>query len=238
MTRYMRWSAVGALVLAGGLAATVPAWAQKPAQAQAPSDKYDEQLARYLESARQQATAGTAAASRNDWMNGLMGDMRARKLNDLVTIRVVESITATGTADSNLSKASSGSASVPGLFGTESKLPSLIDPTNLASTKSDTSFKGAGTTTRAGELTAVVTGRVAEVLPNGDLFIESVREIAINGDRQVVVLTGVARVADISPSNVVMSTSLGELQIRYFGRGLMKDSLSPGWLIRVLNKIF
>jgi flagellar basal body L-ring protein FlgH len=36
----------------------------------------------------------------------------------------------------------------------------------------------------------------------------------------------------------VLSTSLGELQIRYFGRGLMKDSLSPGWLIRVLNKIF
>jgi len=83
-----------------------------------------------------------------------------------------------------------------------------------------------------------VTGRVAEVLPNGDLFIESVREIDINGDRQVVVLTGVARVADISPGNAVLSTSLGELKIRYFGRGLMKDSLSPGWLIRMLNRIF
>ena len=127
---------------------------------------------------------------------------------------------------------------MPVLFGVESKLPALIDPANLASAKSDTQFKGAGTTTRAGELTAIVTGRVAEVLPNGDLFIECVREIAINGDRQVVVLTGVARVADISPNNVVLSTSLGELQIRYFGRGLMKDSLSPGWLIRVLNKIF
>lgn len=64
------------------------------------------------------------------------------------------------------------------------------------------------------------------------------REIEINGDRQVVVLTGVMRTADISPSNVVLSTSLGQLQIRYFGRGLMKDSLSPGWLVRVLNKIF
>jgi flagellar L-ring protein precursor FlgH len=204
---------------------------QKPA-----ADQYDEQLARYLESARQQVAV--PAAGRSDWMNGLMGDVRASRINDLVTIRVVESITATGTADSTLSKSSNGSASVPSLFGLESKLPSLIDPSNLASTKSQTGFKGAGTTTRAGELTAVVTGRVAEVLPNGDLFIESVREIAINGDRQVVVLTGVARVADISPGNVVLSTSLGQLQIRYFGRGLMKDSLSPGWLIRVLNKIF
>lgn len=223
------------------VALAVPAQAgpkqKTPVEGAAPApDRYDEQLARYLESARKQATAGPAAGS-NDWMNGLMGDNRARRLNDLVTVRVLESITATGTADSSVTKSSNGSASVPGLFGVQGKIP-LIDPANLASTKSDTGFKGAGTTTRAGELTAIVTGRVAEVLPNGDLFIESVREIAINGDRQVVVLTGVARVADISPDNVVLSTSLGELQIRYFGRGMMKDSLSPGWLIRVLNKIF
>ena len=64
------------------------------------------------------------------------------------------------------------------------------------------------------------------------------REIEINGDRQIVILTGVARVADIAPGNVVLSTALGQLQIRYFGRGLIKDSLSPGWLIRTLNKIF
>jgi flagellar L-ring protein precursor FlgH len=87
-------------------------------------------------------------------------------------------------------------------------------------------------------LTAVITARVAEVLPNGDLVIEGVREIEINGDHQVVVLSGVARAADIAPDNSVRSTSLGQLRVRYFGRGLMKDSLSPGWLIRVLNKIF
>src|SRR4051812_2359613 len=153
------------------------------AQQAVAGDKYDEQLARYLESARKQAT-GTAPGSGSDWMNSLTGDLRARKINDLVTVRVVENITATGSADATLSKASSGSAAVPGLFGVESKLPAPIDPSKLAAVKTDTGFKGAGTTTRAGELTAIVTGRVAEVLPNGDLFIESVREIDINGDRQ------------------------------------------------------
>ena len=49
---------------------------------------------------------------------------------------------------------------------------------------------------------------------------------------------GVARVADIGPGNVVSSAALGQLSIRYFGRGLTKDSLSPGWLIRILNKVF
>jgi flagellar basal body L-ring protein FlgH len=28
------------------------------------------------------------------------------------------------------------------------------------------------------------------------------------------------------------------MRIRYFGRGLIKDNLQPGWLVRVLNKIF
>jgi flagellar L-ring protein precursor FlgH len=83
-----------------------------------------------------------------------------------------------------------------------------------------------------------MTARVTEVLPNGDLVLEGVREIDINGDRQMIVLTGVVRQADIGPGNVVPSTAVGQMRIRYFGRGLIKDNLSPGWLVRVFNKIF
>jgi flagellar L-ring protein precursor FlgH len=54
----------------------------------------------------------------------------------------------------------------------------------------------------------------------------------------MVVLTGVARPRDVSDQNIVLSPSIGQLRIRYFGRGLMRDNLKPGWLIRVLNKVF
>jgi flagellar L-ring protein precursor FlgH len=171
-------------------------------------------------------------------MNGLAVDSRARHVNDLISIRVEESITASGAADASLSKKTDTSNSVGGLFGLTSKLPSAIDPVSLANTKSDNGFKGSGATTRSGVLTTLLTARVADVLPNGDLVIEGVREIDINGDMQIVVLTGVVRVADLAPGNVVSSTSVGQLRIQYFGRGLMKDSLTPGWLLRVLNKIF
>ena len=83
-----------------------------------------------------------------------------------------------------------------------------------------------------------MTARVAEVLPNGDLGIEGVREIDINGDRQIIVVTGVVRAVDVMAGNVVPSTAIGQMRIRYFGRGLIKDNLNPGWLVRVLNKIF
>jgi flagellar L-ring protein FlgH len=201
-----------------------------------PVDTYDELFSRYLAAARKQAI--TQAPDPSSWMNSLMTDTRARHLNDLLTVRVVESIAASGTADSSTNKATGASVGVPNLLGLEGKLPALIDPANMVSAKTNTSFKGGGTTNRAGDVTAVITARVAEVLPNGDLVVEGVREIEINGDRQIVILTGVARVADIAPGNVVLSSALGQLQIRYFGRGLIKDSLSPGWLIRVLNKIF
>jgi flagellar L-ring protein FlgH len=199
------------------------------------SDNYEELFVRYLQSAR--STTPTNGP-RIDWMTGLAADFRARSVNDLVTVQVIESIVGTGTADSNLDKKSSGTASVTNLFGLESKFPSWLDPTNLANTTSDTAFKGSGTTTRASTLTAMMTARVTEVLPNGDLVLEGAREIDINGDRQIVVLTGVVKPNSLSKNNVVPSTLIGQLRIRYFGRGLIKDNLRPGLLIRILNKIF
>lgn len=215
-------------------------FAAAPASAQADqkagkADSYDEQVARYLASARQGVQLPPTQAT---WMFGLTADPRARQVNDMITVRVVESIAAVGSADARLNKDSSGQAGISGLFGVENKLPGFIDPGNLFGAGASSEFKGAGTTTRAGELTAVMTARVAEVLPNGDLFIEGVRELEINGDRQIVVLTGIVRTVDVRPGNFVMSPSIGQMRIRYFGRGLIKDSLTPGWLVRILNKIF
>jgi flagellar L-ring protein precursor FlgH len=210
---------------------------EKKAPADRPSDSYDELYQRYLMEARSAAPPKPEVQAWA-WMNGLTLDRRARNVNDLVTIRVIESITGSGTADASLSKASDASAGITKLFGIEKKLPSIVDPTSLVGGNSKTDFKGGGTTTRAGELSALMTARVADVLPNGDLVVEGVREIEINGDRQIVVLTGVVRPTDIAPSNVVLSTLIGQLRIRYFGRGLIKDNLKPGWLVRVLNKVF
>ena len=202
-----------------------------------PSDVYDVLYARYLESARRTPPAPAAGPS-IDWISKLGLDSRARSINDLVTIRVVENIEGAGSADSALDKNSKAAAGVTQMFGAEKALPSAVDPTNLVGASSGTQFKGSGATSRSGTLSATITARVMEVLPNGDLVLEGAREIEINGDRQMVVLTGVARPRDVSDQNIVLSPKIGQLRIRYFGRGLMKDNLKPGWLIRVLNKVF
>jgi flagellar L-ring protein precursor FlgH len=201
--------------------------AEKPPQ---PSDNYDELFFRYLKTARE--LPSTTAAPDSQWMTGLFSDLRARRVNDLVTIHVIENVAASGAADSKLAKDSTANVSVSNVFGYD------LPKTNLGTASAKTDFKGSGQTTRTGQLTAVMTARVVEVLPNGDLGLEGVREIEINGDRQIIVLTGVVRTADIGPANSVPSTAIGQMRIRYFGRGLMKDNLNPGWLVRILNKIF
>src|SRR5262245_35413026 len=96
-------------------------WAQNK-----PADNYDELYERYLQEAR--AAQPSTPDAQWAWMTGLTADRRARSLNDLVTIRVVESITGTGTADAALSKNSDASLAVPKLFGLEKKLASSVDP--------------------------------------------------------------------------------------------------------------
>src|SRR5262245_24018111 len=202
-----------------------------------PTDNYDELFQRYLLEAHAAKPAAPDIQAWA-WMNALALDHRARNVNELVTIRGIDNIVGSGTADSALSKNNSAAAGVSRLFGVEKKLPRAADPTALVAAKTATDFKGAGTTTRAGVLTALMTARVSDLLPNGDMVVEGVREIEINGDRQIVVLSGVVRAVDIDQNNVVRSTEIGQLRIRYFGRGLMKDNLKPGWLVRVLNKVF
>jgi flagellar L-ring protein precursor FlgH len=206
-----------------GLAAVLLIGAPRAALAQS-GKNYDEQYAAFLAAAR------AKPATNSFWIANLTSDLAARHINDLVTIKVEEAVSASGSADSSIGKKSSATAAFPS--------PASTALAKFLPGSSDTKASGSGSTSRTTALTAMLTGRVTEVLPSGDLVVEGVREIDINGDRQVVVLTGIIRVVDIQPGNIAPSSRLGQLRIRCLSQGLMKDSLTPGWLIRVLNKIF
>lgn len=201
------------------------------------SEDYDELLQRFLESARQEQPPSRHSVDVS-WISDLALDVKARRVDDIVTVQVIESISGSGAADSALAKRSTNLAALTNFFGLESKFPSSIDPASLVDSMLDTDFEGGGATNRSGALTAVITTRVAEVLPNGSLVLEGVREVEINGDRQMLLLTGIVRQEDIGPNNVVLSPAVGQLRIKYFGEGLIKDTLKPGWITKIMNKIF
>jgi len=164
----------------------------------------------------------------------LFRDFKARDVNDIVTINVVETTDASATADASNKRDTTVEAGFEKLFGAEKgikELPSLVAGT------SNSSFSGEGSTTRATTLTTTIAARVVEVFPNGNLLVEGVRELRLNNETQTVYITGVVRPEDISRTNRVSSSAIAQMEVRLQGRGTVSQPIKPGWLYRILTGI-
>jgi len=175
---------------------------------------------------------------------GLLEDFRARRVNDLLTINVLESISGSGAADTAASRSSTLDAAVTGFFGAPLDLNKgnlygqghTFSPTVSGSMTSD--FSGTGSTNRTGSIIGTITARVVEVMPNGVLVVESRKEITINFEKQTLVLRGSVRPEDISVTNTVLSTKVADAEIFLVGDGVVQDKQKQGWLVRILDGIW
>lgn len=172
---------------------------------------------------------------------GLIEDPRARRLNDLVTIRVYENITASGKADTSAKRNSSLDASVQNFFGmplsaSVNKGRFMLTPTVTGSMEDD--FKGSGATTREGKLVGTITAKVVEVMPNGNLVLESRKELTVNNEKQILVFRGMIRPEDVATDNSVMSSKVADAEVYFVGDGVIQNKQRPGWLVRLLDKIW
>ncbi|HXK30487.1 MAG TPA: flagellar basal body L-ring protein FlgH [Candidatus Binatia bacterium] len=157
------------------------------------------------------------------------GDKKALRVGDIITVRIVESAQASNTADTDLSRTSSVNASLSAFFGKKKFLNLFKVGDDLLTASSDNSHKGAGSTTRSGELTAVMTAMVREVLPNGNLVVRGTREVLVNHEQQFITLTGIVRPQDVSRDNIVLSTQLADANITIGGLGVVADKQRSGW---------
>jgi flagellar L-ring protein precursor FlgH len=175
---------------------------------------------------------------------GLFEDLRAKRLNDIVTIKVIENISGSGKADTSAKRDSSLEAGIEQLFGAPLNMNlrnlygqgNTFSPSVKGAMKDD--FKGSGETNRQGKLIGTITAKVVEVMPNGNLVLEARKEIVINNERQIFVLKGMARPEDIGMDNTLLSTRLTDTEIYLVGKGVLQDKQRPGWLVRILDKIW
>jgi flagellar L-ring protein precursor FlgH len=195
-----------------------------------------EKLEEYLREARTSQPRNIQAQNSlwNDNAAYLAADFKARMKGDIVTVVVRESTDAVSTATADNSRNSQLSTTIPNLGGAEARIKELP---NLLNGQGSSTFSGKGTTTRQSTLSATVTARVREVLPNGDLVIEGFRDLRIHNENQSMALSGIIRPRDISSANQVASSSVAYMEIRLQGKGLVTDNLKPGWLFRLLRGI-
>lgn len=175
-------------------------------------------------------------------LSDIFMDAKARRVGDIVTINVVETSSASNNANTNTSRSSSLSMQLSNFLGLEdnSKFPNSakFDPFGSITGSTANAFSGTGSTNRSGKLDATITARVVEVFPNGNLKIMGRREITINNEKQYIVLSGIIRSRDISPDNVILSTSIADARIAYSGQGVLNDRQKSGWGARVLDAVW
>ena len=178
----------------------------------------------------------SSAAADSLWREGtpsLFSDRRAYRVGDILTVLIVENAKAkkeatTRTANDFSSQISGGPGTGP--------LDFIPDFSVNGSTKND--YDGSGSTERSGSFTATIAALVTEVIPGGNLRIQGQREVMVNGEREIINLSGIVRPQDIKTNNTVLSTVIAEASISYQGKGAVNTSQSPGLVARLINWLF
>ncbi len=177
-------------------------------------------------------TAPGSIYSESGRYSDLSSDLRAKRVGDTITIVVSDRLTASSQGGSAASRKSSANSSVSKLLGQPAALGALA---NLATLSGNTTLDGSGSTSRSNVLTTTVTGRVVEVLPNGDLVVQATKEVGVNSEKHQIAIRGIVRWNDVSLNNQVRSDRLAMMSIQLNGKGLVSDAIRrPNILYRIL----
>jgi flagellar L-ring protein FlgH len=155
----------------------------------------------------------------------LVAESKAMRVGDVLTVVVQESSSATSSADLRSHRNFSLSAHVD--------LPRLGKHTGQGGAGSEND--GAGRTQRSGRLLAQLSVRVIDQAPNGDLIVSGQQSLQINGEEQLITLSGVVRTRDITDGNTVLSSRIAQARIRFDGEGFVTDQSKPSWIVRLAN---
>lgn len=157
-------------------------------------------------------------------------DARARMVGDMVTIQIVEKVTASQVSSSTANRTSSMSASVSAF-----PLLSAADLARLKAgvgTSSASDFSGEGATESANTFSGTITATVVDVLPNGHLVVAGDKQIGVNQNVDVLRFSGTIDPHLIKPGNLINSTQVANARMESKGRGAQAEAQTVGWLTR------
>ena len=165
-------------------------------------------------------------------MLDLASDIRARRVNDVLTIVVLDRASAVARGTTKTARSSAAQASITSIAGTP---PGGDRLTNLLKLGGNSTLDGQGETSRETVLNTTLTARVTQVLPNGLLVVEGVKSVRVNSEVQQIGIRGVVRPVDLSTNNRVFSDNLAFLEINVNGKGVVGDAVRrPNLLYRLL----
>ncbi|MBL0948408.1 flagellar basal body L-ring protein FlgH [Brevundimonas sp.] len=169
----------------------------------------------------------TRPASANSlWRSGsrtFFGDQRARRVGDIVTVRINIDDRAQTQNSTQRSRTNDASGGVTNFFGLENSLgqafPGGFDPANMIGVQGQANAAGSGSVNRSERVNLTIAAVVTDVLPNGNLIIQGRQEVRTNREVRELTVAGIVRPEDISSANSIDHTQIAEARISYGGRG-------------------
>lgn len=99
-------------------------------------------------------------------------------------------------------------------------------------------FDGDGEYERRDDFTARLTSEVLQVLPNGNLILESRTQMTQDQEEFTLKVTGICRPEDVTPANTILSSQLHDLKVEKINNGMLKKANEKGLFTQVLDFLF
>jgi flagellar L-ring protein precursor FlgH len=168
-------------------------------------------------------------------LSSLASDYKAHWPGDLIVVQLVDTFSAATSGENNTSRQFSTQSAVTALLG---KIGPSNALQNMFNANSNTALDGKGASTMSSSLQLSLSGRVVDVLPNGVLVIEAVRDFTVGNNRQTVTLRGLVRPGDVAANNTVLSSQVTSVELAIKGKGAVADATSrPNAIVRLLLKV-
>lgn len=172
----------------------------------------------------------------------LYSDSVARRQGDLITIMVQEN-TSVSEKNKTTAKRNNKLSAAVNVIPFSSETPQVSGASSAGrlpavAAESAKNFQGQGDYEATGEVKATITGRVLDVLDNGNLLIEGRRAVRVNNDTKTILITGIIRTADIRSDNTVLSEKLHNFQVSIVGEGPLTRSQSEGFLGQIADIVW
>lgn len=176
---------------------------------------------------------------KDDSSKSMVADKKATAIGDILTILVQENNSATKDQSTQTAKKSSVDASISQfIYGpAASNFMTKNGQMPAMQLAGNTEFDGGGKINNSEKITARISVRVIDVLPNGNLLLEGTRQTAFSGETQEAVLRGFARVEDVAANNTVYSYQIADATIKFVSKGAISDSQKKGWFTKVWDKV-
>ena len=171
----------------------------------------------------------------------LLGDRRAVRKGDILTVVIEIDEKAEISNGTSRSRSGDESMGVSNLFGVPQRIDEhLPDGASMATAVelgSSSSSTGKGSVKRNEKLTLRVAATIVDVLPNGVLAINGSQELRVNFEMRELLVTGFVRPEDISRQNEITYDKIASARVSYGGRGQISDVQQPRYGQQLLDVV-